>query len=111
MPRKCDIIVSAEAERNLQEAIDWISISDSVAAERWYIGLMDALQSLSTFRAECPVSPETELCLIDREIGKFRNAIAWSAAVASTSFDTIVNRSLLSPPKHTNPFRPKGRQS
>jgi len=68
MPRHYKVIVSAEAQRNIEEILLWISNSAPQAAERWYDGLIAALRNLSSFPSRCPISPETELCLIDHEI-------------------------------------------
>lgn len=60
MPRTFEIILSAEAETNIE--------ADQAAADRWYAGLITALKSLWELPLRCPVSPESRLGLIDREI-------------------------------------------
>lgn len=68
MAKKFDVILSAEAEANIEEAFLWIAGDNEEAAAKWYAGLISALQNLSDFPLRCPVSPESKLGLIDREV-------------------------------------------
>jgi plasmid stabilization system protein ParE len=68
MAKKFEIIVSAEAEKNIEEAFRWIASDNESAARKWYGGLIEALQSLSESPLRCPVAPESTLGLIDREV-------------------------------------------
>ena len=68
MPGAFKIIVSAEAEHDIEEIIGWICLSTPAEAERWYEGLVNTLRSLGTFPDRCPISPETRFCLVEREV-------------------------------------------
>lgn len=68
MPKAYEIIVSAEAERNIEDAFAWIAEANPVAAAEWYDGLIEALRGLSDMPLRYPVSPETRMGLIDREV-------------------------------------------
>ncbi|NQX01907.1 type II toxin-antitoxin system RelE/ParE family toxin [bacterium] len=71
MPQSYEVMLSAEAGRNIEEAFHWIAEDDIKAAELWYEGLMGALRTLSKFPLRCPISPETRIDLVDREIRQF----------------------------------------
>lgn len=68
MARIFQVLLSAEAEANIEAAYSWIAEADSDAAIRWYVGLIQALAGLSRFPARCPVSPETRLGFVDLEL-------------------------------------------
>lgn len=68
MPKSYQVILSAEAERNIEDAFLWIARGDEAAANRWYNGLITALKGLTKLPNRCPVAPETRLGLVDREI-------------------------------------------
>ena len=68
MPKRFQIILTEEAEQNIEEAYHWIEQSDPIAASRWYDGLMDALQSLSIMPVRCSLSPESRLGFVSYEV-------------------------------------------
>jgi len=68
MTRKFEVILSAEAEANIDEAYQWIAEANQSAADRWYAGLIAALKGLAELPLRCPIAPETRLGLIDREV-------------------------------------------
>jgi len=68
MPKRFEIVVSPEAERNIEEAFLWISERSGMAAERWYRELMGKLRTLESFPKRCPVAPESLLGLLDFEV-------------------------------------------
>ncbi len=68
MARQFEVILSAEAEANIEKAYQWIAEADPAAADRWYGGLITALRGLAELPLRCPIAPESRLGLIDREI-------------------------------------------
>ena len=68
MARGLQIIISAEAEANIDEAYQWIAEANQPAADRWYQGLIEAIKGLGALPLRCPVAPESRLGLIDREV-------------------------------------------
>lgn len=68
MPEKFEIVVSPEAERNIEEAFLWISERSDIAAERWYRELMEKLRTLESFAGRYSIAPETRLGLLDIEV-------------------------------------------
>jgi plasmid stabilization system protein ParE len=68
MPKTYQVILSAEAERNIEEAFLWIAGANEAAAMQWYDGLIDAINSLSKLPLRYPLAPETRLGLVDREV-------------------------------------------
>lgn len=68
MIRKFEIVLAAEAAENIEQAYLWIASDDQAAGEKWYEGLIGELQGLCESPLRCPVSPETRLGLVDREI-------------------------------------------
>lgn len=68
MPKTYEVVLSAEAEANIEEAVAWIAEADPEAAERWYDGLIEAIGSLSRMPLRCPLAPESKLGLIEQEV-------------------------------------------
>ncbi|TLD71464.1 type II toxin-antitoxin system RelE/ParE family toxin [Phragmitibacter flavus] len=68
MSKTYEVILSAEAERNIEEAVAWIAEANPTAGEEWYVGLIAKLGSLSQMPLRCPVAPESKLGLVEREI-------------------------------------------
>jgi len=68
VPKTYQVILSAEAENNIEEAFLWIAGANESAAEQWYNGLIDAIKALSTLPLRYPLSPETRLGLVDLEV-------------------------------------------
>ncbi len=68
MPETHQVILSPEAEKNIEEAFVWIARSDETAAKNWYEGLMAAIMALSKFPLRYPLSPESRLGLVDVEV-------------------------------------------
>ena len=46
------------AGRDLSNIFQWIGADSSEAAFAWYVGLRDAIRSLRSSPARCPVTPE-----------------------------------------------------
>jgi plasmid stabilization system protein ParE len=55
---KFTVRVTAAAERDVNEALDWYADRLQSAAERWLQLLADALASLETFPERCPIAPD-----------------------------------------------------
>lgn len=68
MPKTYQVILSTEAEKNIEEAYLWIAGANETAAVQWYEGLIDAIKALSKLPLRHPLSPETRLGLVDFEI-------------------------------------------
>ena len=68
MPANFHVLLSAEAEANVEAAYSWIAEADPEAAARWYDGLIQALTGLARFPARCPVAPETRLGFVNVEM-------------------------------------------
>lgn len=62
------VIISSEAEQNVEEAYLWISQSSEREALRWYEGIVDAMRSLARLPLRCSIAPETELGLLDDQV-------------------------------------------
>lgn len=68
MPKTYQVIFSAEAERNIEEAFIWIAKSNEDAAMQWYEGLIESIKALSKLPLRYPLAPEARLGLVDVEI-------------------------------------------
>ena len=68
MPESYQVVLSAEAERNIEEAYLWIARNDPEAAARWVRGLMEALRDLAVLPLRYPLSPESRLHFTDQPI-------------------------------------------
>jgi plasmid stabilization system protein ParE len=55
-----EVIVMPAAQRELEEAYQWLADQTAQHAPEWYNGLLDALYSLETFPARCSVAPESK---------------------------------------------------
>lgn len=67
--------LTEQAEREANEAYDWIAEQSPPNAINWFNGLVDAVETLQSFPERCPVAPESED--VGREIrhliyGKYR---------------------------------------
>lgn len=54
------VVVEKEAEEDLKEAARWIAQSSPEKAALWYFGATEAIESLETFPACCPLAPESK---------------------------------------------------
>jgi plasmid stabilization system protein ParE len=52
------IEITEPANREIEETENWIAADSSIAAEHWASGLFEALRSLDTMPARCPLAPE-----------------------------------------------------
>ncbi|MBD2300029.1 type II toxin-antitoxin system RelE/ParE family toxin [Nostoc sp. FACHB-87] len=52
--------ISPLALADAENAYLWIREQDSDLADKWFDGLLDAIDSLERFPARCPVTPESE---------------------------------------------------
>lgn len=52
--------VTEPAYLEIEETENWIASDSPVAAERWAAGLLEALRSLDTMPARCPLAPESQ---------------------------------------------------
>lgn len=68
MPKTYEVVLSAEAERNIEEAFLWIAGANETAAVQWYDGLIAAIKALSKLPLRYPFAPETRLGLVDFEV-------------------------------------------
>lgn len=68
MRKSYKVIISFEAERNIEEAFLWIAQSSERIALSWYEGIIEAIKSLKKLPLRCPVAPETELGLVDQKV-------------------------------------------
>lgn len=68
MRKSYKVIISFEAEQNVDEAYLWIAQSSEREALRWYEGIIGAMKSLAKLPFRCPLSPETELGLVDQKV-------------------------------------------
>lgn len=71
MAKSYTVIISAEAEMNIEQAFHWIAKNDIETAEHWYDGLISSLKSLSKFPLRCRISPEARVGLVDSKIGQY----------------------------------------
>jgi len=56
------VIITGPAKRDIQGAYDWWAENRSAEqAERWYIGIYDAIQSLRNMPERCSPATETDL--------------------------------------------------
>ena len=53
------VLITASAEADLDEAYCWLSERAREAAVNWYNGVLDAFLSLETFPERCPLAPES----------------------------------------------------
>jgi plasmid stabilization system protein ParE len=56
---KFEVAITDTAWDEIQEAYDWLAHRAPAAAERWKLGLLDAIQKLETFPTACSLAPET----------------------------------------------------
>jgi len=56
---KYEVLITASAESDLEEAYDWISEREAEAAAKWYNGVLDAFLTLETLPERCPLAPES----------------------------------------------------
>jgi len=68
MPQQFQVVLSREAEANIQAAYSWIAEANPDAAVNWYEGLLEAMQGLSRLPTRCPIAPESRLGFTDREM-------------------------------------------
>jgi plasmid stabilization system protein ParE len=56
---KYEVVITDDAWDEIQEAYDWLAHRAPVAADRWKMGLLDAIQKLECFPAACSLAPES----------------------------------------------------
>lgn len=56
---KYEVLISASAEADLEQAYCWLSERAPEAAVKWYNGLVDAVLKLEKFPERCPLAPES----------------------------------------------------
>jgi plasmid stabilization system protein ParE len=70
------IQVATQARKDIGEAYDWLFEQSQVAADRWFIELSNAIDSLEHFPNRCPIAPESKYFLngVLRQLlhGKYR---------------------------------------
>jgi len=52
--------ITEPAERNIEEAHEWLYSRSESAALRWIDGLLEGIESLKHFPLRCPLAPESE---------------------------------------------------
>jgi len=57
---KFRVSISPSALTDAESAYLWIQERDPEMAEKWFDGLMEAIDSLESFPARCPVAAESE---------------------------------------------------
>ena len=57
---KYRVITQPPAENEIEEAVRWIAKESPARAVKWYMGLVNAIGSLSTFPERCPLAPEDD---------------------------------------------------
>jgi plasmid stabilization system protein ParE len=56
------VIITGPAKRDIQSAYDWWKAHRSAEqADRWYVGIHDAITSLGNMPERCSLAPESEL--------------------------------------------------
>ena len=60
MPDEYRIILQPEAYEGMESAYRYIEQDSPERAHQWATGLMEAINSLATFPARCPLAPENE---------------------------------------------------
>jgi len=53
------VIIQSRAERDIEEAFDYIYDKAPDAALKWYLGLKSNVESLANMPNRCPVAPES----------------------------------------------------
>lgn len=53
------VIITAPAERDIEEAFRWVAADDEKAAIRWYNRLLEVINSLQRLPERCPPAPES----------------------------------------------------
>jgi plasmid stabilization system protein ParE len=53
-----EIKISSEADQEADEVYEWIARDSLRNASRWYLGLIDAIQTLSENPQRCPLAPD-----------------------------------------------------
>ncbi|MCF7765078.1 MAG: type II toxin-antitoxin system RelE/ParE family toxin [Verrucomicrobia bacterium] len=56
---KHEVLITASAEADLEEAYCWLSERSEEAAVKWYNGVLDAFLTLETFPDRCPLARES----------------------------------------------------
>jgi plasmid stabilization system protein ParE len=56
---KYQVVVTDRAVRDIDEAYSWYSERAPQAAVRWYNGLLETLESLSTYPERCSIAAES----------------------------------------------------
>ena len=54
------VIILPSAERDIDEAYQWLARQDPEAAVRWYNQLIEVIYSLDAFPERCPLAPEAK---------------------------------------------------
>ena len=63
------VIILPSAERDIDEAYEWLAQRDEEAAIGWYNRLMEVIFSLESFPGRCPLAPESKILNVEiREI-------------------------------------------
>ena len=61
-----EVLIQPEAEQDIEEAYCWLAEQSPSRAALWYNLLVDAVLSLETLAARCPIAPESPV--FQREI-------------------------------------------
>ena len=57
---KYEVLITASAEADLEEAYGWLAEHAPEAAVKWYNGVLDAFLSLEALPKRCPIAPESK---------------------------------------------------
>ena len=55
-----DVITQPRAERDIEAAYRWLAEQAPAAANEWFDGISDALDSLGEMPERCPIAPEAK---------------------------------------------------
>ena len=53
------VVISDKASAEVEEAYDWLALRAPAAAQKWKLGLLDAIARLETLPNVCSVAPES----------------------------------------------------
>lgn len=68
MNESYEVLLSAEAEEDIDRAWAWISQSDPVAADRWRDRLLDVIDDLAKLPLRFPRAPEARLRYVEEDV-------------------------------------------
>lgn len=55
---KYTVLIEPRASRDLEAALEWMTVEHNSVINEWYRGILDAILSLECFPARCHLAPE-----------------------------------------------------